>query len=123
MTYAEFQARWERGAEAEFDAYMRRSGAELVADAQAGRHGEYYQLWRAMAARATLAQAGRVLLDVVRRGSTYLVRYHSAVALLALIGTTEFDPVDLTAGRPGEATRLDTLERLLHERLNFDNAV
>jgi hypothetical protein len=123
VTYAEFQARWERGAGAEYDAFMRRSAAELVADARAGRHGEYYQLWRAIAAQTTLPQSGLVLLDVLRRDFTYLVRYHAAAALLALLGTTEFDPVDLTAGRPGEAAALDALERLLQERLNSESNV
>jgi len=123
VTYAEFQAHWERGAGAEYDAYMRRSAAELIADARAGRHGEYYQLWPAIAAQTTLPQSGPVLLEVLRRGSTYLVRYHAAVALLTLLGTTEFDPVDLTAGRPGEAARLDALERLLQERLNSEGVV
>ena len=123
MTYAEFQKRWERGASAEYDAYMRRSATELIADAQAGRHGEYYQLWRAIAALTTLPQSGPVLLEVLRSDSTYLVRYHAAVALLALLDTTELDPVDLTAGRPGEAARLDALERLLQERLNSEGAV
>mgnify|MGYP001823734355 CR=1 FL=1 len=101
---------------------MRRSAAELVADARAGRLGEYYQLWRAIAAQTTLPQSGPVLLDVVRRESTYLVRYHAAAALLALLGTAEFDPVDLTAGRPGEAAALDALERLLQERLTSEHA-
>jgi len=102
---------------------MRRAGAELVADARAGRYGEYYQLWRAIADQTTLPQSGPVLLEVLRRDSTYLVRYHAAVALLALLDTAEFDPVDLTAGRPGEAARLDALEGLLRERLNCEGAV
>jgi hypothetical protein len=49
MTYADFQAQWERDAGAEYDAYLRRSAAGLIADAKAGRYGEYYQLWRAIA--------------------------------------------------------------------------
>jgi len=117
VTYADFQAHWERGARAEYDAAMRRPVVELVADARAGRHGEYHQLWRAIAARATLAQAGLVLLEVLRGDYPYLVRYHAADALLALLGTTEFEPVDLSGGRPGEVGRLETVERLLHEGL------
>lgn len=120
MTYADFQAHWERGAGAEYDAYMSRTAEELVADARAGRHGEYYQLWRAMAARTTLPQSGPVLLDVLRENSAYLVRYHAAAALLALLGTTEFDPVDLSARRPGEVARLEVIDRLLHERLTSE---
>jgi hypothetical protein len=33
MTYADFQAHWEQEAGAEYDAYVRRSATELVADA------------------------------------------------------------------------------------------
>ena len=93
MTYAEFQADWERAAGAEYDAYMRRSAAGLVADARAGRYGEFYQLWRAIAVRATLPLAGQVLLEVLRRDHPYLVRYHAAEALVSLLGTIEVAPV------------------------------
>ena len=120
MTYAEFQERYERMAGAEYDAYMARSAAELVVDASAGRFGEYYQLWRAIASKATLGEAGRVLLDVVRGPADYLVRYHAADALLALLQTTVFEAVDLTGGRDGGAERLDVVERLLRERLAAD---
>lgn len=122
MTYAEFQAHWEREAGAEYEAYLQRSAAELIADVRAGRHGEYYQLWRAIAARTQLPQSGAVLLEVLRGDYAYLVRYHAADALLALLGTTEFDSVDLTAGRPGEDARLDALQRLLEERLDSAGA-
>jgi hypothetical protein len=117
VTYAEFQADWERAAGAEYEAYMGRSAAELVADARAGRYGECYQLWRAIAARATLPLAGQVLLEVLRRDDPYLVRYHAAKALLALLGTAELAPVDLSADRAGQPARLDVVEQMLRARL------
>ena len=122
MTYAEFQAEWERAAGAEYDAYIRRSAAGLVADARAGRYGDYYQLWRAIAARATLPLAGMVLLEVLRGDDPYLVRYHAANALLALLGTAEFAPVDLSADRPGQVARVDAVEKMLLERLHAGGA-
>jgi hypothetical protein len=118
MTYAEFQADWERTAAAEYDAYMRRSAAGLVTDARAGRYGECYQLWRAIAARATLPLAGQMLLEVLRRDDPYLVRYHAAQALLGLLGLSEFSPVDLSADRAGQQVRLDAVERILRERVD-----
>ena len=121
MSYAEFQAHWEREAGAEYDAYLRRTAAELVAEARAGRYGEYYQLWRAIAASATLSQAGEVLLDVLHRDLPYLVRYHAATALLALLGTTEFDAVDLSADRAGQDVRLRAVGQLLHTQLGGDD--
>ena len=122
MTYADFQADWERAAGAEYDAYTGRSAAGLVADARAGRYGEYYQLWRAIAARATLPLAGQVLLEVLRRDDPYLVRYHAAAALLALLGMADIAPVDLSAERAGRAARLDVVERKLRERLDAGGA-
>ena len=120
MTYADFQAHWEQEAGAEYDAYMRRSAAGLVADVRAGRYGEYYQLWRAIAASATLPLAGGVLLEVLHRDVPYLVRYHAAAALLGLLQTTRFDPVDLSGNREGQATRLVAVARMLQERLGGD---
>lgn len=122
MTYADFQANWERGSRAEYDAYLRRPPAELLADAQAGRHGSYYGLWRAIAARTTLSEAGPVLLEVLRGDYTYLVRYHAAEALLALLETTDFEPADVAAARPDQAASLDAVERLLHDRIDLEGS-
>ena len=122
MSYAEFQADWERAAAAEYDAYMRRSAEGLVADARAGQYGECYQLWRAIAARASLPLAGQVLLEILRRPEPYLVRYHAANALLALLGTTELAPADLAADRPDRQARLDLAERMLRDRLDAGGA-
>jgi hypothetical protein len=116
MTYADFQADWERSAGAEYEAYLRRSAAGLIADARAGRYGEYYQLWRAIAAKATLSLAGTVLLDVLHRDDPYLVRYHAAKALLTLLGTEQFQPVDLAGNRADRAANLETIGMMLRDR-------
>ena len=118
MTYADFQAYWERAAEAEFEAYLRRSAAELVADAGAGRYGDFYQLWRAIAARSTLSLAGPVLLEVLRSEAPYLVRYHAATALLSLLGSADLTPVDLAADRTGQDARLEAVEQMVRARLD-----
>jgi hypothetical protein len=97
---------------------MRCSAAGLVADARAGRYGGCYQLWRAIAARASLPLAGQVLLEILRRPEPYLVRYHAAKALLALLSTTQFAAVDLAADRPDRQARLDLVDRMLRERLD-----
>lgn len=115
MTYADFQADWEREAHAEYEACLRRPPEGLVSDAELGRYGEYYQLWRAIAARATLASAGRVLFDVLHRDDPYLVRYHAAKALLSLLGTTEFEPVDLSGSRAQRAANLERVGEMLQQ--------
>jgi hypothetical protein len=116
MTYADFQADWEREAHAEYEGYLRRPPEALVSDAEYGRYGEYYQLWRAIAARATLDSAGKVLFDVLHRDDPYLIRYHAAQALLSLLGTTELEPVDLSANRPRLAANLERVGEMLRER-------
>ena len=122
MTYADFQAHWEQAAGAEYDAYLQQPVADLVADARDGRYGEFYQLWRAIAARATLPLAGEVLLEVLHRDAPYLVRYHAAQALLEMLSTTAFDPVNLSGSRAGQEARLEAVSRLLQERLDGDGA-
>lgn len=117
MGYAAFQADWEQAARAEYDRYLCLSTATLLAEVSARRYGEYYQLWRAIAARATLAEAGRVLLGVLRCEDPYLVRYHAAGALLSLLGTEAFQPVELAAERPDRSAHVDAIERMLRDRL------
>jgi hypothetical protein len=122
MGYAGFQADWEQAAGAEYDGYVAQPVAALIEAARAGRYGEYYQLWRAIGTRATPAEAGWTLLEVLRRDDPYLVRYHAAGALLALLGPQELEPVDLAAERPGRAANLDAVVRILRERLIADGA-
>jgi hypothetical protein len=118
MGYAEFQADWERAAAAEYEQYLSLTGVALLAQVRSRTYGECYQIWRAVAARATLAQAGWALLDVLRRDSEpYLIRYHAAGALLALLGAPVFQPVELSRDYPQRAQNLDTVEGILKERL------
>jgi Flp pilus assembly pilin Flp len=118
MSYAEFQADWEQAAAAEYARYLAMPTAALIAEVSARRYGECYQLWRAISARANLAEAGWVLLDVVRRGSEpYLIRYHAAAALLGFLGNPPFEPAELAREHPQRAARLDEVERILREQL------
>jgi hypothetical protein len=117
MSYATFQADWERAARAEYERYLGLPTATLIADVCARRYGECYQLWRAIAARATLAEAGQVLVGVLRSKDPYLVRYHAAGALLSLLGTKAFEPAALSAERPDRAAHLDAIEQMLKDRL------
>ena len=113
MSYAEFQADWERAAGAEYDRYVELPVAELIADVIARRYGECHQHWRAIAAKVMLAEAGWVLLAVLRGEDPYLVSSHAAVALLALVCTQEFEPVQLSAERPDRDANIDAVERMI----------
>jgi hypothetical protein len=118
MSYAEFQEDWERAAGEEYDRYLAMPSTALIWEVRDRRYGECYQLWRAISAVSTLADAGRALLDVVRRDSEeYLVRYHAAAALLALLGTSIFEPVDLSGDRPQRAANIAAVEEMLRERI------
>jgi hypothetical protein len=118
MSNADFQDTWERAADAEHNACLARPIGDLVDDARAGRYGEYHQLWRAIAARATLPQAGPVLMEVLRRDVDYLVRYHAGAALIHLLATRKFKPAQLSANWPSRPADLDAVERMLKERLS-----
>jgi hypothetical protein len=117
MNYAEFQEYWEREAGAEYRRYVDRPAAALLDDVRAGRWGEYYQLWPAVAAKASLREAGPPLLDIVRSEAPYLVRYHAAAALLGLLGSRRFVAANLAADSPRREEWLDAVERALAERL------
>jgi hypothetical protein len=118
LTYAEFQEDWQQAADAEYALYVAEDSDVLIRQVKDRRYGECYQLWRAIPVVATLQDAGSVLIEVLRRDSEeYLIRYHAAAALLKLIGTSTFEPADLSAEHPQRAANLDTVEELLRERL------
>ena len=84
--------------------------AALIEDVRRGRYGDYYSIWYSIAERASLGNAGWVLFDVLKRNIDYLYRYHCAAALIALLGSAEFEPVQLSGGPAHEMPR--HLERL-----------
>jgi len=98
----EFHEQYEDAADAERRALSALSVQALLDRARNGRFGEYYQLWPVIAEKATLPQAGPVLLTVLESDAPYLTRYHCAAALLKLAGEplAAFTPVSLSSGGP-----------------------
>ncbi len=118
MGYGRFQHEWEQEAEAEYDRYLTRPPASLLADVRVRQYGNYYQIWRAIGERANLADAHTALLYVLRSSDPYLVRYHAASALLTLLRTDAFEPAQLAADRPDRLSSIDAVEQLVKERLS-----
>jgi hypothetical protein len=118
MGYTEFQKDWERAAGEEYDRYLAMQPTALIWEVKDRHYGECYQLWRAISSVSTLADAGLALLEVIRRDTEpYLIRSHAASALLALLGASNFEPVDLSADRPQRAANIAAVEEMLRERI------
>jgi hypothetical protein len=125
--FTNWQEAWEWHARQTSDAFAELSEDELLQLAQEGRYDGYYTLWDNLAAKASLAKAAPVLLDVLRReaGETMmLVRYHCAAALFRLMGYPREPAPPLRvrvqwdhAGEPARQEALDELEQRIAEQL------
>lgn len=108
---------WEQHAQAEREALERRPIGDLLDDARDGRWGDYYNLWDVIADRATLAQAGWILMDVLESNVDYLIRYHCAEALIRLMQLSDVEPVQLSADWPTRPDRLARVKAELRRRV------
>ena len=99
MSYGQFQEHWEQEAGKERARYDSRAVSELLADVRAGRFGNYYQIWHSIGARASLAEAGSLLADILESDVDYQHRYHCAAALIAIgrVDSEGFRPEQLSA--------------------------
>jgi hypothetical protein len=82
----------------------------------AHRFGEYHTIWRVLAERATLEQAGWLLFSILESDVDYLHRYNGAAALLQMLDDKTWQPVELSADW-GRARTLPQLKRLLEQRV------
>lgn len=120
--YANWQEAWEAHARRELDDLRARPVPELLRLVRAGRFGGYFVLWDAIAERATLAEAGWPLFAVLVSNADYLDRYHCASALIKLLGTRDWGPVQLTAGEEEERqAHLIQLRTELEHRVGPDD--
>ena len=116
MSYAEFQERFEREAEAEYERYLALPANALVEAVRSGQFGAYYSLWRAVAARASVAEAGWALYDVIAGDAPYLVRYHAADALLSLLQSRRLVAADLAVESPRQREWIGAVREELQAR-------
>lgn len=110
---ADWKEQYEDAADEEEARYRRRPVAELLADVKSGRVGEYATIWRVIGERGELAGVGWELVDFLRSPAPYLARYHCAAALLRLLGSREFEAVQLSALSPELERNLARVHALL----------
>ncbi|MCK4505229.1 MAG: hypothetical protein KAW14_06415 [Candidatus Aegiribacteria sp.] len=89
----------------------------LLDNVSQGRYGRYYNIWYVIAERSSLEEAGWVLFHVLKKDIDYLYRYHSAAALIELLGSDEFEPVDLSADHEKTRDNIDRMNMILIERI------
>ncbi|MCD4847087.1 MAG: hypothetical protein K8R76_02720 [Candidatus Aegiribacteria sp.] len=89
----------------------------LLDNIRQGKYGRYYTIWYVIAERSSLEEAGWVLFQVLKKDIDYLYRYHSAAALIELLGDNEFEPVDLSTDHEKIQDNIDRLNRILIERI------
>ena len=118
-SYEEFQERYEADGDAERRAYSAMPLASLLERVRGRVYGANYQLWPAIASKATLDEAGWVLFDVLTSDADYLVRYHCADALIKIAGRKlrGMTAVMLSGGKGhGTPQHLETVRAMLPER-------
>jgi hypothetical protein len=115
--FSNWQEAWEYHARAELDDLRTLPAADLLAAVRAGRFGGYYVLWDAIAEQADLAEAAWPLMAVLESDADYLDRYHCAAALLRLMRSDAWEPVQLSADTPERPARLAALRAELGHRL------
>ena len=82
-----------------------------------GDYGSFYGIWSSIANRATVQQAGFILLEVLHGDSWYTLRANCAQALLKLMNEDEIRTVDISADRPDQDDFLQRIEMKLMELL------
>lgn len=113
-----WQEEWERAANEELAWTRQQPVDELLARLKHRAFGGYLVLPDVIAEKATLAQAGWPLFEVLMDDSLdYLHRYHCAEALIKLMGGAPFEPVDLSANRAERPAHLAEMAVLLEKQI------
>lgn len=106
---SDWRSRYEDAADEEAARFARATDRQLLEAVRNGATGQYYTVWRALAARRATAEFCWLLYDLLNSDRPYLERYHCAAALLQLLHCDEFEAVQLSAGWstvPGNLARL-----------------
>ncbi len=118
-----WQEQYENAADSEGDSYSEMPLEQVLHQIKQGSYGDYYSIWRDVENRATLAEAGWLLYEVLHRDIDYLIRCNAAEALLTLLGCTDVmenldRAVALTAHTVEErAPNLTALKQELEEKI------
>ena len=112
----DWRERYEIEAAAEQAAFDQKPVDELLDRVADRLYGQYFSLWRSIAHRADLEQAGWPLFKVLQTERDYLHRYHCATALLKLMGLDRADAVKYSADSANRHINLLDLEMDLSDR-------
>lgn len=113
----DWRERYEIEAASELATFDQEPVYELLDRVANRMYGKYFSLWRSIAQRAELEQAGWLLFEVLQTEPEYLQRYHCAAALLTLMGLDRTDAVRYSADSADRHTNLDDLETALSDRI------
>jgi hypothetical protein len=116
MASGDWRQEYEHHADIEGAKVDKMSVRELCARIQAGKVGDYYQIWRAIGERGTLPEAGWLLFSVLESDMESLHRYHCASALLRLLGEQRMTAAELSA-EWGRANNMPTIAALLEQKI------
>ncbi len=109
--------RWDEYSKIEREEMESLPPERLLESVERGRYGSYYTIWYVIAERSSLEEAGWLLFQVLKKDINYLYRYHSAAALIELLGDNEFEPVDLSADHEQTRDNIDRMNMILIERI------
>lgn len=113
LTKTHWKTAWEDAADAEQKRLDSMAVEDLLEMVKNGDYGSFYGIWSSIANRATVEQAGFILLEVLHGDSWYTLRANCAQALLKLMNEDEIRAVDLTADRPDQDEFLQKIEKKL----------
>lgn len=119
-----WQDRWERAAVAERSQFEEMTSTDLIDFVKNGRLGGYYNVWYVIAQKCSLKEAGWLLLDVIEKSPSDLVRYHALAAQGQMLGLPEGDErlhASLLADFPVSEDRLQPIKDLLVQKLAAEN--
>ncbi|MCK5034630.1 MAG: hypothetical protein KAS73_01970 [Candidatus Sabulitectum sp.] len=117
LTKTHWKTAWEDAADAEQKKLDSTDVEILLEMVKNGDYGSFYGIWSSIANRATVQQAGFILLEVLHGDSWYTLRANCAQALLKLMNEDEIRTVDISADRPDQDDFLQRIEMKLMELL------
>lgn len=108
---------WEQHADKEREYLDRLPVEALLENVNSGQYGDYYNIWRSIADRADIKIAGWLLFDSLKTELDYLHRYHCAEALLTLLQSNEYEPVELSSENHHYKENIGKLSKLLEAKI------
>lgn len=117
MTEKHWRDQYDDSANAEHKSLNAESVEKLKKRVMKKDFGEYYAIWTAIADTKDLPAFGWMMFDFIKSNEDYLQRYNCARALLAMMGTTKYEPQNLTIKHMKPEAALADVEVMLTEAI------